>query len=406
VIVAGRRHGIKKPPPNPAGIFITRVVESKDDVVRKAAENACQNRILSTLPLNYDPQNKKVDMAAVMKAMILPKIASLDEVEAPLELVELPVPQPRPKEILVKVAACGVCHTELDEIEGRTAPPQLPVVLGHEIVGWVEQLGEGVSKFRGGERVGIGWIHSSTGAPDENLSPAFRATGRDVNGGYAEYLTVREDYAYPIPEIFSDAQAAPLLCAGAIGYRALKLTKIGNGDRLGLTGFGGSAHLVLQLVRHRFPETQVYVFARDAAARKFALQLGATWAGETTERSPQTLHAIIDTTPAWKPVVEAMANLCPGGRLVINAIRKEDNDKDYLLNMSYHQHLWLEREIKSVANITHTDIAEFLPLAAEVPLRPEVSMYPLEEANRALLELKRDPVKGTKVLVVARDRPR
>jgi propanol-preferring alcohol dehydrogenase len=343
-------------------------------------------------------------MAATMKAMILPKIVSLDAVEAPLELVDLPVPEPRPGEILVKVAACGVCHTELDEIEGRTAPPQLPVVLGHEVVGRVVRLGEGVSKFRGGERVGVGWIYSSTGAPDENLSGEFRATGRDVNGGYAEYLTVREDYAYPIPDIFSDMQAAPLLCAGAIGYRALKLTNIRNGERLGLTGFGGSAHLVLQLVRHRFPDTQVYVFARDAAAREFALQLGATWAGETTERAPQMLHAIIDTTPAWQPVVEAMANLRPGGRLVINAIRKEDNDKDNLLNLSYSQHLWLEREIKSVANITHADIAEFLPLAAEIPLRPEVSTYPLEEANRALLELKHGPVKGAKVLVIPRGR--
>ncbi len=246
----------------------------------------------------------------------------------------------------------------------------------------------------------MGWIHSSSGAADENLSAEFRATGRDANGGYAEYLTVGQDYAYPIPEIFSDIQAAPLLCAGAVGYRALKLTKIQNGQRLGLTGFGGSAHLVLQLVRHRFPATQVYVFVRDPAAREFALQLGATWAGDTTDRSPQPLHAIIDTTPAWKPVVEALANLRPGGRLVINAIRKMDADKNYLLKLSYHEHLWMEREIKSVANVTHSDIAEFLPLAAEVPLRPEVATYPLEQANRALIELKRGPVKGAKVLVI------
>ena len=195
-----------------------------------------------------------------MKAMILPKIVSLNDVETPLELVDLPIPDAGPGEILVKVAACGVCHTEMDEIEGRIALPKLPIVLGHEVVGRVELLGKGVSKFRTGDRVGIGWIHSSSGGPDENLSTEFRATGRDVNGGYAEYLTVREDYAYPIPDVFSDEQAAPLLCAGAIGYRALKLTNIRNGDRLGLTGFGGSAHLVLQLAQHLFPEGECMSF--------------------------------------------------------------------------------------------------------------------------------------------------
>ena len=337
-----------------------------------------------------------------MKAMILPQIVSLDKVDVPLELVDLPVPVPRPGEILVRIAACGVCHTELDEIEGRTAPPKFPVVLGHEVVGRVDRLGQGAARFRLGDRVGIGWIFSSTGAPVENVSPEFRATGRDANGGYAEYMTVGENYAYPIPDVLSDEQAAPLLCAGAIGYRALRLANLRNGDRLGLTGFGGSAHLVLQLVRHRFPDTQVYVFARDAAARQFALELGATWAGETTERAPQMLHAVIDTTPAWKPIVEALANLRPGGRLVINAIRKEDVDKEYLLNLNYGEHLWMEREIKSVANITHADIAEFLPLAAEIPLRSEVATYRLEDANRALLELKHGSVKGAKVLVMDR----
>ncbi len=205
-----------------------------------------------------------------MKAMILPKIVSLDDVEAPLELVDLPVPDPGPGEILVRVAACGVCHTELDEIEGRTAPPKLPIVLGHQVVGRVDRLGKGAARFRQGDRVGVGWIFSSTGAPDENVSPEFRATGRDANGGYAQFMTIGENYAYPIPSALSDEQAAPLLCAGAIGFRALRLTNLRNGDRLGLTGFGGSAHLVLQFVRHRFPDTKIYVFARDAAARQFA----------------------------------------------------------------------------------------------------------------------------------------
>ncbi len=335
-----------------------------------------------------------------MKAMVLAKIVSLGEVDTPLALVNLPVPQPRQREVLVKVLACGVCHTELDEIEGRTAPPKLPVVLGHEVIGRVESIGEGVTKLKKGDRVGVGWIHSSSGKRDENLSPEFRATGRDVNGGYAEYMTVSEDYAYIIPNVFSDEQAAPLLCAGAVGYRALKLTNVQDGDLLGLTGFGGSAHLVLQLARHVFPRTKVYVFARDPAAREFALELGAEWAGDTIDRSPKRLHAIIDTTPAWKPVVEALNNLQPGGRLVINAIRKEDIDKDYLLNLSYDKHLWLEKEIKSVANVTHQDIAEFLALAAEIPITPAIKTYKLEEANRALVELKRNRIRGAKVLVM------
>jgi propanol-preferring alcohol dehydrogenase len=273
-------------------------------------------------------------------------------------------------------------------------------VLGHEVVGRVDKLGPGTGKFKRGERVGVGWIHASSGGADENLSPAFEATGRDANGGYAEYMRVAERYAYPIPPNLSDAEAAPLLCAGAVGYRSLKLAGPIDGEPLGLTGFGGSAHLVLQLVRHLYPDIAVHVFARDAPAREFALRLGAAWAGDIGELAPQPLRAIIDTTPAWKPVIEALANLRPGGRLVINAIRKEDGDKDYLLNLRYEEHLWLEKEIKSVANVTAGDLAEFLPLAAAVPLRPEIETYRLEDANSALLALKRGPVRGAKVLVI------
>ena len=335
-----------------------------------------------------------------MKAMVIDRIASLPDQEAPLAAVELPIPEPEAGEIRIKVCACGVCHTELDEIEGRAAPPRLPVVPGHEVVGRVDKRGSRATRFDIGERVGVGWIHSSSGTADENLSPSFRATGRDVNGGYAQYMTVPETYAYPIPAVFSDVEAAPLLCAGGVGYRSLRLAGIENGQTLGLTGFGGSAHLVLQLVRHLYPDTAVYVFARDPKARAFALDLGAVWAGDTAQRSPVPLHAIIDTTPAWKPVVEALANLRPGGRLVINAIRKEDGDKDHLIQLSYHDHLWLEKEIKSVANVTRRDIAELLPIAAEIPLRPKVQTYRLEDANRALLELKRGPVRGAKVLLI------
>ena len=338
-----------------------------------------------------------------MRAMVLGQVGSFGKNDEPLHLVDLPIPIPGTGELLIEVAACGVCHTELDEIEGRARPPRLPVVPGHEIVGRVVGMGDEVHGFEHGQRVGVGWIHHSTGAEDENLSPDFVATGRDVDGGYAEFMTVPEGYAYPIPELFSDAEAAPLLCAGAIGYRALKLAHLDDGDRLGLTGFGGSAHLVLQLARHLYPHSEVFVFARDPESREFALELGAAWAGDTRERAPERLHAVIDTTPAWLPVLEALRNLRPGGRLVINAIRKEDADRGELASLVYHEQLWMEREIKSVANITHHDIAAFLPIAAEVPIRPQVETYPLEEANTALAELRYGSVRGAKVLLIGGD---
>jgi propanol-preferring alcohol dehydrogenase len=335
-----------------------------------------------------------------MKAMVLRGISSLIDCDLPLDCVDLPVPEPGDREVLLRVSVCGVCHTELDEVEGRTPPPRYPVVPGHEVIGRVECLGRDVTLLREGQRVGVGWIHSSSGDEFENLSPQFRATGRDVNGGYAEFMTVPEAYAYPIPEVFADVEAAPLLCAGAVGYRALKLTNLYDGQRLGLTGFGGSAHIVLQLARQLLPNSPVYVFARDDAAREFAIQLGAVWAGNTTDRPPEKLDAIIDTTPVWMPVVEALACLAPRGRLVINAIRKENHDIEHLTRLSYHEHLWMEREIKTVANVTRFDIREFLPLAASVPIRSEVQAYPLEAANQALVDLKRKPVRGVKVLLV------
>ncbi len=335
-----------------------------------------------------------------MRAMLLQSIARLDERPDPLELVDLPVPEPKDGEVLVRVSACGVCHTELDEIEGRVPPPSLPIVPGHQVVGVVERSGHGVTRHEPGQRVGVGWIHSSDGGPAENLSEAFRATGLDTNGGYAEYMTVPQNYAYPIPDELSDQQAAPLMCAGAIGYRALRLTGLEDGQRLGLTGFGASGHLVLQLAKHLYPLCEIYVFTRDPTSRKFAMRLGAVWAGATEERAPHRLHAIIDTTPAWKPVVEALANLCPGGRLVINAIRKEDDDQHSLLDLRYADHLWMEREIKTVANITARDIEEFLPLAASIPINVSVTTYPLEDANEALRDLKAGGGTGACVLLI------
>jgi propanol-preferring alcohol dehydrogenase len=342
-----------------------------------------------------------------MKAMILKGVSSFSENPAPLVPAELPVPVAGEGEILIAVCACGVCHTELDEIEGRTPPPAFPVILGHQVVGKVAARGKKAERFQPGDRVGVGWIHSACGLCDacrtgnENLCERFRATGRDAQGGYAEFMTVPEAFAYSIPEIFTDTEAAPLLCAGAIGYRSLRLARLRSGQNLGLTGFGASAHLVLKMARHRDPQVKIFVFARSESERGFACDLGAAWTGATEEAPPEKLHAIIDTTPAWKPVVEALRHLAPGGRLVINAIRKEEGDKAELLRLDYPAHLWLEKEIKSVANVARQDIREFLELAAAIPIRPEVEEYPLMEANRALAELKAGKIRGAKVLRMA-----
>jgi propanol-preferring alcohol dehydrogenase len=341
-----------------------------------------------------------------MKAMLLKGITRFSDAPEPLELADVSDPAPREGEVLIRVSACGVCHTELDEIEGRTPPRSFPVIPGHQVVGRVVEQGRGADRFRVGDRVGVGWIFRACGRcsfcrrGDENLCPDFEATGRDADGGYAEYMTVPEAFAHPVPPAFTDLEAAPLLCAGAIGWRSLRLAKLSNGQRLGLTGFGASAHLVLRLVRHRCPDTPVFVFARSERERGFARELGAVWAGDTAGEAPERLDAVIDTTPAWKPVVEALKNLAPGGRLVINAIRKEEGDKETLLGLHYAEHLWMEKEIKSVANVARRDISEFLAMAAEIPIRPEVQAYPLAEANRALGELKEGKIRGAKVLAV------
>lgn len=340
-----------------------------------------------------------------MKAMVLQKLYNLQQNQQPLTLLDLPEPVPAENQILLKVSACGVCHTELDEIEGRTPPPYLPIVPGHQVVGRVVAMGSQVKSLQIGDRVGVAWIFSACGAcrfcleGKENLCAAFLATGRDANGGYAQYMTVMADFAYPIPATFSDEQAAPLLCAGAIGYRSLHLTGLMNGQKLGLTGFGASAHLVLKMARHRFPDSEIYVFARNPDERSFALELGAVWSGETETQAPSKLDCIIDTTPVWPPIVAALANLKPGGRLVINAIRKE-GDRRSLLHLDYAQHLWHEKELKSVANITRRDVKEFLALAAEIQLQPTLQLFALEQANEALLELKAGKIRGAKVLKI------
>jgi alcohol dehydrogenase, propanol-preferring len=343
----------------------------------------------------------------IMKAMVLKKIVNLAENSSPVDLDDVPVPVPKESEILVKVSVCGVCHTELDEIEGRTPPSKYPIIPGHQIIGHVEATGSKGKRFKIGDRVGISWIHLACGTCRhcrtgmENLCDNFTATGRDADGGYAEYTTVHEAFAFRIPKFFSDVEAAPLLCAGAIGYRSLSLANMKDGDTLGFAGFGASAHLVLKIVRHLYPKTAVYVFSRTEGERAFAKELGAIWAGDNQENSPDKLHAIIDTTPAWKPVANAMKNLDKGGRLVINAIRKEDFDKDAIYSIDYTRDLWMEKEIKTVANITRSDVENFLKLAAEIPIKPEIQEYPLEEANIALLELKERKIRGAKVLIIS-----
>ena len=337
-----------------------------------------------------------------MKAMLLESLGEVREDDTPLRLVQYPEPTLKPGEVLVRVTRCGVCHTELDEIEGRTPPPHLPVILGHQAVGLVEEgSGEAVTR---GDRVGVAWIASACGqcqfcvSGQENLCPQFKATGRDINGGYAAYMTVRAGFVHRIPDSISDSEAAPLLCAGAVGYRALRLCNLQDGQSLGLMGFGGSNHLVLKVAKHKYPKSNIFVFTRNPKEREFALSLGATWAGRINEMPPEGLDAILDTTPVWAPDMEALKRLQPGGRLVINAIRKEDVDKETLLGLDYASQLWMEKEIKSVANVTRADVREFLQLAAEANIKPEYQEYDLDRANQALLELKQGRIRGAKVL--------
>src|SRR5262245_12453976 len=341
-----------------------------------------------------------------MRALILDRVAPMRGRAGPLVAVPWADPKPAAGEIILRVAACGVCHTELDEIEGRLPPPRVPVIPGHQVVGRVEALGDGAGRFAVGDRVGAAWIFSACGAcafcrdGRENLCPGFRATGRDAHGGYAERMAIAEAFAIPIPDAIDDLHAAPLLCAGAIGWRSLRLSRHGPGKTLGLTGFGASAHLVLRTALALDPATRVFVFARDEEQRAFARSLGAAWTGESLDRAPEPIDAIIDTTPAWTPVIGALQSLAPGGRLVINAIRKEAADQEALLRLDYPQHLWMEKEIVSVANVTRADVIEFLALAARTGLRPDVREYPLGEANRALADLKKGGGAGALVLRV------
>jgi len=335
-----------------------------------------------------------------MEAMVLKKISSVEG--KPLELVDLPKPIPSSRQILVKVSACGVCHTELDEIEGRVSPSRFPMILGHEIVGRIEASGQGAKRFRKGDRVGIAWINWACGQcsfclkGEENLCDTAKWTGKDADGGYAQYTVVSEDFAYPIPERFTDLEAAPLLCAGVIGYRALRLSGMKDGRILGLYGFGASAHIVIQIAKYKFPNCRVFVFTRPNQKEHWNLarKLGADWIGATSDAPPVKLNYAIDFTPVGEPVREALKNLEKGGRVVINAIRKTTP----IPELDYTEHLWYEKEVKSVANVTRRDAQEFLPLAAEIPIVPETREFSLEEANEALILLKEGEIRGAGVL--------
>lgn len=341
-----------------------------------------------------------------MRAMRIHRLGKITADSAPLQEDHLAIPSPGDSELLVRVHTCGVCHTEIDEIEGRTAPEVLPMTPGHQVIGTVIEQGGGCRRGLLNSRVGIAWIHSACGqckwctGDRENLCPEFSACGRDAAGGYAEYMTVPEQFAHPVPDEIGDREATPLLCAGAVGYRALRLCQLENGQSLGLTGFGASGHLVLQMAQHLYPASRLLVFARSAKERAFAEQLGADWTGGTSDLPETRIDAIIDTTPAWLPVLAALEALAPGGRLVINAIRKEAGDQHVLSSLDYDRHLWREKSLCTVANVTRQDVRECLRLAAEIPLRPHLTAYPLEDANQALRELKRGDNQGAKVLQV------
>jgi len=330
-----------------------------------------------------------------MKAMVLKEISPIEK--EPLKMIELPDPVPGTKEILVKISACGVCHTELDEIEGRL-PPKLPIVLGHQIIGRVDKLGQGATKFNLGDRVGIAWINSACGKchfcrdGKENLCMEFQGTGCHANGGYAQYTVISEDFAYSIPKRFSDAEATPLLCAGAIGYRDLILSDIKKGQTLGLFGFGASAHIVIQVANYWGCE--VFVLTRSEQHRNLAKKLGASWTGGPEDQPPKKLHCAIDFTPVGETVLLALKALEKGGRLVLAVIRK----RNPIPPLNYAQLLWDEKEIKSVANITRRDAQEFLSLASEIPIIPEVQEFKLEKANQVLLLLKQGKIQGAGVL--------
>ena len=329
-----------------------------------------------------------------MKACVLPKPARIET--NPLEYADVPTPQPAQGEVLVRIHYCGVCRTDLHVIEGELPQRKSPVIPGHQVVGEVEGLGESAHRFRVGARVGVAWLNHTDGVCEycrsgaENLcdNPVF--TGYTVDGGYAEYIVAPEDFVYPLPDAFPGEQAAPLLCAGIIGFRSLRLSGIKPGGRLGFYGFGAAAHVAIQVARHW--NVEVYACTRDVRHQRLALELGAKWAGGTFAEPPVKLDAAIVFAPAGEIVPAALKALRKGGELVLGGIHMSPIPSfDYDL-------LYQERRIRSVANNTRRDGEDFLRVAAEIPIRSHVQLFPLREANRALNALKNDAIPGAAVL--------
>lgn len=331
-----------------------------------------------------------------MKAQVLHRPAPVDQ--NPLTFGDTADPPLMPGCLLVRVNVCGVCHTDLHVVEGDLPHPSLPLIPGHQVVGIVEAAGEGAARFRPGERVGIFWLHEADGVcehcrrGEENLCAAARFTGYTADGGYAEYIVVPQAFAVAIPAGFSDLEAAPLLCAGVVGYRALRLCGLEPGERLGIYGFGASGHLCIQVARHW--NCEVYVFTRSPEHRRHALGLGAAWAGAAEETPPRLLDRAIIFAPAGWLVPLALGHLRRGGTLAINAVHMSD-----LPAMPYNL-LWHERTVRTVANTTRRDAEQFLPLAAQIPVQAEVQVFDLDAANHALQLLKRSAIDGAAVLRV------
>lgn len=315
-----------------------------------------------------------------------------------LQLTDLPLPEPGEGQVRLRVLRCGVCHTDLHTVEGDIHPPRLPLTPGHQVVGVVDQIGTGVTEIKIGQRVGVPWLHAADGecqfcrAGLENLCPNARFTGFHVDGGYAEYMLAQANYILPLPENLPDDQAAPLLCAGIIGYRSLRLADLQPGERLGLVGFGASAHLAIQLARYW--DCEVYVFTRSEEHRRHARELGAAWTGEAGEKPPKPLDRAVIFAPAGRLVPPTLEALRPGGTLAINAIHMSP-----IPELPYRL-IYGERTLRSVANATYRDGLEFLELAVKIPIHATVSLYPLEAANQALLDLKESRINGEAVLVV------
>jgi alcohol dehydrogenase, propanol-preferring len=332
-----------------------------------------------------------------MKACILRRPASIES--RPLEIVQLPKPVPAAREVLVRIHACGVCRTDLHVTEGELAPRKSPIVPGHQAVGVVEANGPDASRFELGARVGIPWLHSTCGVCEycrsgrENLCEKATFTGWMADGGYAEYAVAREEFVYGLPEAFSDLHVAPLLCAGIIGFRTLRLSGVEPGGKLGMYGFGAAAHVAIQVARHW--KIEVYAITRDARHRQLALDLGAVWAGDSGEEPPAKLDAALIFAPAGELVIAALRTLKRGGTVALGGIHMSPIPSiDYDL-------LYGERVIRSVANNTRRDGEEFLKVAAEIPIQTEVQEFPLEQANEALNALKNDAVRGAAVLRVS-----